>query len=118
MKTTTINSLASVSTTFTESELRPALTSAERRRLGICAWSFAVVGVVAFGAAVFSQTPAVAREMAAVKNSLRVALTDSSRGLSSYGASAQCLPGQFSVEQLQQPFPAAQQWELAGLRSL
>lgn len=117
MKTPTMNSLTSVAPTFAGGEPRPEPTFVAKCRLGTVALCLALVGVGAVGAAVISQTPAVAREMAAVKSSLRMALQDAGRGNYGYGASAEYVPGQFSAEQLQQPFPTAQQWEVAGFRS-
>jgi hypothetical protein len=117
MKTTTISSLTSVAPTFAESEPRPAHLSAEKRRLGTIALFFALFGVVAFGSAVISQTPAVVREIAAVKSSLRTKLYDVGHGYYGDGASAKCFPEQNVAAQLPRPFPTAWVWDLAGIRS-
>jgi hypothetical protein len=116
MKTTTMSSLTSVAPAFAESETRPAYTSADKRRLGIIALLLSLVVIVAFGSAVISQSPAVAREMAAVKSSLRTRLDDVCRGADGYGASAKYLPEQYIAAQLPRPSPTAWVWDLAGLR--
>jgi hypothetical protein len=71
--------------------------------------------VVALGSAVISQTPAVAREKAAVKSSLRTKLYDACRGADGDGASAKYLPEQYVAAQLPPPVPTAWVWDLAGL---
>jgi len=117
MKTTTMSSLTSVVPAFAESKSRPAPTSAEPRRLGTSALLLSLVGVVAFGSAVISQTPAVARERAAVKSSLRTKLDDACRDYYGDGAPAKYLPEQYVAAQLPRPSPTAWVWDLAGLRS-
>jgi hypothetical protein len=113
MKTTTMNSLASVAPAFAESETRPAHTSAEKRRLGIIAM---LLSLVAFGSAVISQTPAVTHERATVKSSLRTKLHDACWRSDGDRASAKYFPEQYVAAQLPQPSPTAWVWDLAGLR--
>jgi len=117
MKTTTMSSLTSAAPTFVENEPRPAHLSAAKCRLATIALFFALFGAVTFGSAVISQTPAAAREMAAVKSSLRTKLYDAYRGYDGDGASAKYLPEQNVAAQLPRPFPTAWVWDLAGIRS-
>ena len=117
MKTTTMSSLTSAVPPFSQSEPRPAHPSCERRRLATIALFFALFGAVTFGSAVISQTPAAAREMAAVKSSLRTKLYDAYRGYDGDGALAKYLPEQNVAAQLPRPFPTAWVWDLAGIRS-
>jgi hypothetical protein len=117
MKTTTMSSLTSVAPAFPESDPRPAPTSAEQRRLGTSAWFLSLVGVVALGFTLISETPAAAREMAAVKSSLRTKLDGACRGYYGDGASPQYLPEQYVAAQLPRPSPTAWVWDLAGIRS-
>jgi hypothetical protein len=117
MKTTTMNSLTSAAPTFAESEPRPAHLSAAKRRLATIALVLSLFGAVTLGSAVISQTPTVAREMAAVTSSLRTKPYDAYRGYGGDGASAKYLPEQYVAAQLPRPFPTAWVWDLAGIRS-
>ena len=116
MKTTTMNSLASVVPTFADREPRTAYSSPGRRRLGAVTWYLAWAGVVAAGFVVLRQTPAIAREIAAAKSSFRIALHDASHGYSGYGALTIYGAGQVSASQWQQPFPPSSAWEQGGAR--
>jgi len=113
MKTTAMNSLASVAPDFSESEFHPACVAHEKRRRGTTAWWLALA-VVVMGSAAVSRTPTVASEMAATRSTLHLALHGAYSG--TYGASAACLPGGFSPTPWQQPFPPASVWEQAGAR--
>jgi len=116
MKTTTMSSLTSVAPAFPESDPRPAPTSAEQRRRGTSAWFLSLVGVVALGFTLSSHTPAVTRERAVVKSSLRTKPDDACRGYYGDGASAKYLPEQYVAAQLPRPDPTAWVWDLAGIR--
>ena len=118
MKTTTMSSLTSVAPVFAESETLSVHPSLAKHRLRSIVLLLALIGGVALGSALVSQTPAIAREIAAARTSLRLAMPDAYNGNHGYGASAGYLPGRFSPEQGQQPLPPAWAWAQAGIRPL
>ena len=116
MKTTTMNSLTSVSPTFDKSESSAAPASVDRLRLGAIALLFALVAGGALGSAEIDRANAVAHEISAAWSSLRNTMQDASSGYYRYGASSEYFQGQFSAEQWQQAFPTSPELALTGIR--